>query len=273
MVARAALLLTFTLILGACDVADVPDEQAQGPSPKIPPPSEALIPTINIARATGWPQGEMPKATDGLVVTPFATGLDHPRWLIVLPNGDVLVAETNTPKQDGIGGIKGMIMAWALKRAGAGVPSPNRIVLLRDADGDGVAETRSIFLEGLNSPFGMALVGEKLYVADTDALLRFDYKDGVTEITAAGTKKPICRRVPSIIIGRRVSRQAQTDRAFMWAWGRTATQARTASTGKRTARRSSKSTPQRARPAASRPACEIPWAWPSSRKAARYGSW
>ncbi|MGH6831754.1 MAG: PQQ-dependent sugar dehydrogenase, partial [Methyloceanibacter sp.] len=94
----------------------------------------------------------------------------------------------NTPKQDGIGGIKGMIMAWALKRAGAGVPSPNRIVLLRDADGDGVAEARSIFLEGLNSPLGMALVGEKLYVADTDALLRFDYKDGVTEIKAAGTK-------------------------------------------------------------------------------------
>ena len=186
--ARTVVLLTFTLLLAACDSAEVPEEQAQGPNPTIPAPSGALIPTINIARATGWPRGEMPKPGDGLAVKAFATGLDHPRWLYVLPNGDVLVAETNTPKQEGPGGIKGMIMAWALKRAGAGVPSPNRIVLLRDADGDGVAETRSVFLEGLNSPFGMALVGDKLYVADSDALLRFDYTDGATKIKAAGVK-------------------------------------------------------------------------------------
>ena len=100
----------------------------------------------------------------------------------------MLVAETNTPKKNGPGGIKGWIMGWAMNRAGAGVPSPNRIMLLRDADGDGVAETKSVFLEGLNSPFGMALVGDKLYVADTDAVLRFDYTDGATEIKGQGTK-------------------------------------------------------------------------------------
>ena len=126
---------------------------------------------------------EMPKPADGLAVNAFATGLDHPRWLYVLPNGDVLVAESNTPKQEeGVGGIKGMIMTWMMQRAGAGVPSPNRIMLLRDADGDGVAETKSVFVEGLNSPFGMALVGNTLFVADTDALQSFDYIAGATEI-------------------------------------------------------------------------------------------
>jgi glucose/arabinose dehydrogenase len=182
-------MVVLAALLAACgDSAELPEQATQGPDPTLPPPKELLIPTLKIARATGWPRGEMPKPANGLAVNAFATGLDHPRWLYVLPNGDVLVAETNTPKQEGPGGIKGMIMAWALKRAGAGVPSPNRIILLRDADGDGVAETKSIFLEGLNSPFGMALVGDTLYVADTDALLRFDYKDGAAEIKAGGTK-------------------------------------------------------------------------------------
>ena len=189
MLARTALLLTLTLGLAACDAADVPEAQTQGPNPEIPAPSKALIPTINVAKATGWPEGQVPKPADGLAVDAFATGLDHPRWLYVLPNGDVLVAETNTPKQEeGTGGIKGMIMGWMMNRAGAGVPSSNRIMLLRDADGDGVAETKSVFLKDLNSPFGMALVGDKLYVADSDALLRFDYKDGATEIAGPGTK-------------------------------------------------------------------------------------
>jgi len=181
--------VVLTVLLAACgDSAELSEQATQGPNPTLPSPKEMLIPTLKIARATGWPQGEMPRPANGLAVNAFATGLDHPRWLYVLPNGDVLVAETNTPKQEGVGGIKGMIMAWALKRAGAGVPSPNRIILLRDADGDGVAETKSIFLEGLNSPFGMTLVGDKFYVADTDALLRFDYKDGVTEIKEEGIK-------------------------------------------------------------------------------------
>jgi glucose/arabinose dehydrogenase len=187
---RTAIILLLTLSVAACDSAELSEEQTQGPTPIIPPPSEGLVPTIHLARATGWPQGEMPKPADGLSVAAFASGLDHPRWLYVLPNGDVLVAETNTPKQEepAFGGIKGLIFQWAMNFSGAGVPSPNRIVLLRDADGDGVAETRSNFLEGLNSPFGMALIGDKLYVADTDALLRFDYADGATEIKGEGTK-------------------------------------------------------------------------------------
>ncbi|MGZ8400231.1 MAG: PQQ-dependent sugar dehydrogenase [Methyloceanibacter sp.] len=189
MIPRTALLLTLAMLLSACDSASVPEGQTQGPNPEIPAPSKALIPTINVAKATGWPEGQMPKAADGLAVGAFAAGLNHPRWLYVLPNGDVLVAETNTPKQEGgVGGIKGMIMAWMMQRAGAGVPSPNRILLLRDADGDGVAETKSVLLEGLNSPFGMALIGDKLYVADTNALLRFDYSEGTTEIKTPPSK-------------------------------------------------------------------------------------
>ena len=185
---RVLIGLLLALPMAACDLADVPEDQAQGPQPKIPAPVDAVIPTVNIAKATGWPQGETPKPADGLAVAAFASGLDHPRWLYVLPNGDVLVAETNTPKQEGGSGIRAWVTTWAMNRAGAGVPSPNRIVLLRDADGDGVAETKSVFLDGLNSPFGMALVGDKLYVADTDALLRFDYAEGATKIAGQGTK-------------------------------------------------------------------------------------
>jgi glucose/arabinose dehydrogenase len=185
---RAPLFVLLTLLLGACDSAELPDEQTQGPNPTIPAPSEAFLPTVYLARATGWPQGETPKPVPGLAVAAFASGLDHPRWLSVLPNGDVLVAESNAPEKEGVGGFRGFMMGWAMSIAGAGVPSPDRLVLLRDADGDGVAETRSIFLAGLNSPFGMALIGDKLYVADTDALLRFDYQEGATKLDGPGTK-------------------------------------------------------------------------------------
>ena len=140
-----------------------------------------------------------PTAAAGTQVAAFADGLDHPRWLYVLPNGDVLVAETNAPpKPDDAKGIRGWVMEKVMGRAGAGVPSPNRITLLRDADHDGVAETRTVFLENLNSPFGMALVGNDLYVADSDKLLRFPYQPGETAIKQAGTKvvdiNPVGRR-------------------------------------------------------------------------------
>jgi glucose/arabinose dehydrogenase len=178
-----------TLLLAACgDSSSVPEQAAQGPNPTIPPPHQTLVPTVNVAKAVGWKQGEKPEGAKGLAVNAFATGLDHPRWLYVLPNGDVLVAETNTPKQEESGGIRGLITRWFMDRAGVGVPSPNRIVLLRDADKDGVAETRSVLLKDLNSPLGMALIGEDLYVADTDAILRFSYQDGATEITTPGAK-------------------------------------------------------------------------------------
>ncbi|MBC8133621.1 MAG: sorbosone dehydrogenase family protein, partial [Deltaproteobacteria bacterium] len=148
-----------------------------------------LIPTVNVAPAKGWQSGARPTAAEGMKVEAFATGLDHPRWLYVLPNGDLLVAETNAPpKPDDGKGIKGWFTKRAMKKAGAATPTANRITLLRDANGDGVAEIRAAFLEGLNSPFGMALVGNDFYVANTDAVMRFPYVAGTTKIAAPGTR-------------------------------------------------------------------------------------
>ncbi len=159
-----------------------------GPNPRIAPVEKQLITTVQIAPAKGWPANAKPRAVQGMAVNAFATGLDHPRWLYVLPNGDVLVAETNAPpKPDDAKGIRGKVMKAVQSRAGAGTPTGNRIVLLRDADGDGVAETRTVFVDKLNSPFGMALVGSDFYVADTDAVLRFTYTPGATKLEGRGT--------------------------------------------------------------------------------------
>jgi glucose/arabinose dehydrogenase len=179
------------LPLAACnDPQDtITAEQSFGPSPMLPAPQTSLIPTVNVAVATGWPAGAKPIAGDGMAVNAFATGLDHPRSLYVLPNGDVLVAETNAPpKPDDGSGIVLWVTRWVMGRAGANTPSANRITLLRDADGDGSAETRSVFIEGLNSPFGMALVGDDFYVADSDAIMKFAYHAGDTKISAPGVK-------------------------------------------------------------------------------------
>ncbi|AOE69569.1 sorbosone dehydrogenase [Pseudomonas fluorescens] len=186
---RLALLIMVAGTLAACgESSTLKVSDGTGPSPQLPEPNKPLIPTVNIAPAIGWPDGMKPTAAAGTQVTAFAEGLDHPRWLYVLPNGDVLVAETNAPpKPDDAKGIRGWVMEKVMGRAGAGVPSPNRITLLRDADHDGVAETRTVFLENLNSPFGMTLVGNDLYVADSDKLLRFPYQPGETAITQAGT--------------------------------------------------------------------------------------
>ncbi len=160
-----------------------------GPAPRLPDPQHSIIPTVNIAIAKQWPKGTKPQVAEGLSVAAFAANLSHPRWLYTLPNGDVLVAETNAPKRPDDGkGFRGWAMRLVMSRAGAGVASENRIILLRDADKDGVAEARTVFLEGLNSPFGMALVGDQLFVANTDAVMRFSYKEGDTKITGAGTK-------------------------------------------------------------------------------------
>ena len=159
-----------------------------GPSPTIPAPEKKLIPIVQIAEAKGWPPGMKPTAATELAVNAFATGLTHPRWIYVLPNGDVLVAETNAPERPEDGkGIKGKVMKKMQRKAGAAVPSAERITLLRDADGDGVAETRSVLLANLRSPFGMALIGPTLYVANTDAVMKFPYTAGATTITAAGS--------------------------------------------------------------------------------------
>jgi glucose/arabinose dehydrogenase len=160
-----------------------------GPNPVLPEPSRSLFPTVNVVTAKGWGGDAKPVAPQGLAVVAFARALDHPRWLYVLPNGDVLVAETNAPpRSSGRKGIKGWFFRRFQKKAGGAVPSANRITLLRDADGDGVAETRSILLSKLNSPFGMTLVGNVLYVANADAVVRFPYSDGQTEISASPTK-------------------------------------------------------------------------------------
>jgi glucose/arabinose dehydrogenase len=176
------------LCLAACgDEAELPVKAGTGQNPQLPPPRPSTIPTVNIAPAIGWRDDAKPQATPGLQVKAFATGLDHPRQLYVLPDGDVLVAETNGPSKASEG-IRGWIMGLVMKRAGAGVPSANRISLLRDADGDGVAETKTAFLENLSSPYGMALVGDQLYVANADALVRFTYPEGATQITTPPTK-------------------------------------------------------------------------------------
>ncbi len=159
-----------------------------GPDPKLPKPNSSLLPTVNIAPAKSWPEGGKPSAAIGLNVTAFATGLDHPRWIYTLPNGDVLVAETNAPPKPAETGIKAWFMKLAMRRATGAAQSANRIRLLRDADGDGVAEVNKVFLEDLHSPFGMALVGDNFYVANADAVMRFPYKDGQTEITEPGVK-------------------------------------------------------------------------------------
>ena len=187
--AFAALLGAALIAACAMEAARLPFSAGVGPDPTLPPPVRTTLPTVKIAEAKGWPKDVRPSAIAGTAVTAFAGGLVHPRWVYVLPNGDVLVAETNAPERPEEGkGVKAQVMKMVMKRAGAGVPSPNRIMLLRDVDGDGVAETRSVFLEGLNSPFGMALVGNDLYVANSDAVMRFPYTEGATTITAPGVK-------------------------------------------------------------------------------------
>jgi glucose/arabinose dehydrogenase len=196
---KSSIIFTFLVVLGFLAVVFVAPATSTrpaqdpsigyGPNPQLPAPDQSLIPVLNAPNAIGWAEGEMPSAAEGLAVSEFASGLDHPRWLYVLPNGDVLVAETNAPERpDDSKGIKGLIFKFFQRNAGGGVPSANRITLLRDADGDGAAETRTVFVDGLNSPFGMALVGNTFYVANTDAVVSFPYEEGQTEITAEPTK-------------------------------------------------------------------------------------
>jgi glucose/arabinose dehydrogenase len=184
--------LAASLLTSGCGAAPLAREGADpgyGPNPQLPAPEKKLIPTMRVAPAKPWPAGTAPVPAAGLAVKAFATGLIHPRWLLVLPNGDVLVAETNAPpKPDDNPGLKGAVMKHEMKKAGAAVPSANRITLLRDADGDGTAETRSVLLQNLNSPFGMALVGDRLYVANADAVVWVPYRTGDTRIATTPTK-------------------------------------------------------------------------------------
>ncbi|KSV92832.1 sorbosone dehydrogenase family protein [Sinorhizobium sp. GL28] len=169
--------------------ATVPIEKTYGPDPLLVEPKVELVPSVSVAEATPWPAGMMPSAAPGLAAKEFAGGFDHPRWLHVLPNGDVLVAESNAPPQPDPGfSVRAFAAQLIQGRAGARSESANRISLLRDADGDGVAETKTPFITGLNSPFGMTLLDGKLYVANADAIVAFPYQQGATEITAPADK-------------------------------------------------------------------------------------
>lgn len=189
-IGRKSLPLFLVLGLAACgEVAQLPVSAGTGPDPTLPPPKKTLLPTVKTSQAVGWPIDAKPVAAEGLQVKAFAKDLSHPRWLYRLPNGDVLVAESAAPPKGEKGfSIKGWITGIVMKNVGAGMPSPNRITLLRDQDGDGEAETRSTLLRNLHSPFGMALVGDQLYVANADAIVRFPYKEGQTKITEPGER-------------------------------------------------------------------------------------
>ncbi|MGZ8270935.1 MAG: PQQ-dependent sugar dehydrogenase [Methylophilus sp.] len=179
-----------TITLGACgDAATLSVADGTGPTPILPSPNKSLVPTVHIATAVGWQGDAKPNVASGLEVNAFAKDLDHPRWLYELPNGDVLVAETNSPPKPEDGkGIRGWFMGKVMAQAGAGVPTANRITLLRDNNKDGVADEHKVFLQGLNSPFGMALIGNDFYVANADSVVRFEYVAGQTEIIGTGTK-------------------------------------------------------------------------------------
>lgn len=183
---RLILVGASAIALAGCSQGSKDPFAGFGPDPKLPPPQKGL-PVVNARKAVGWPEGVTPIAPAGFSVNRYAADLDHPRWLLVLPNGDVLVAESSSePKKPE--GIKDMIAQWVQKHAGALEKSPNRIMLLRDADGDGVAETRHLFAQGLKRPFGMALVGDALYVANDDSIVRFPYAAGQMAVQGTGQK-------------------------------------------------------------------------------------
>jgi glucose/arabinose dehydrogenase len=235
---RLALLLALALA-GCGDRAKLDVAQGMGPAPVLPPPVRTPIPTIKVAEATGWPAGAHPIAAPGLKVAAFAQGLDHPRWLAVLPNGDVLVAETNAPARPKDNrGIKGYFFKMFQKKAGGGVPSANRITLLRDGDGDGVAESRSVLLSGINSPFGIDLAGGTLYVAATDAILAYPYRVGDTMITAKPRKLLDLPGGRATITGPRMWWSRPTARGSMSPSARTAMSPSTVSPRRRGGRRS-----------------------------------
>lgn len=175
------------LYLTSDQEARLPESALEGREPQFTAPRKEIIPSVRIARPVGWGAGAAPRAAAGLSVTRFAEGLDHPRSLYRLPNGDILVAETRGPKEEP-SGIIDWVQSKLIAQAGAGGVSANRITLLRDADGDGRAEQRFPFLTGLNSPYGMALVGDTLYVANIDSLMAYPYTEGATRIAAKGRK-------------------------------------------------------------------------------------
>lgn len=182
------LLLALGFYLSQPDVAQVPEEQLIGKIDVLPEARTQIIPTMNVAKAVRWAENKKPVAADGLQVNRFADGLEHPRGIYVLPNGDVLVAEANRPDGSGSGGIEGIVAKYLMNKGGASGASADRITILRDANADGIAEMKGDFITGLKSPFGMALIEDTLYVANTDGVLAFPYTQDDTKIAVAGKK-------------------------------------------------------------------------------------
>lgn len=186
---RRLALLPLVLLAACGNTAKLPVTAGQGGNPELPAPAGSTLPTMKIAKNIGWATGTMPSPAPGLAVNAFADGLEHPRWLYRLPNGDILVAETTSPPQPkDEEGVRGMAAKLIMSAAGAKGASANRISLLRDTNGDGVADVRTKFITGLNAPIGIALIGNDLYVAQTDQLTRFAYVPGTTSITTPGVK-------------------------------------------------------------------------------------
>jgi glucose/arabinose dehydrogenase len=242
-------------------------QPALGSTPAIPAAKPQGIPTLKMPTAKGWSPGQTPAAAPGLKVNAFATGLRHPRWIHVLPNGDVLVAEALT-ETGPARSLFDYAMFSTMQRAAAAGVSPNRITRLRDADGDGVAEIRNVFLEGLNQPFGMALVGDTFYVGNTDGVVAFPYAAGASRIDAPGQKiaefKPGGHWTRSLL--------ASPDGRKLYAGAaRSAILARAAWPPRRDVRPSTSSTWRAARAASLPPVCATPWASHGSPGPARSG--
>lgn len=183
----AATLMSAAVVAGCSPSSHEPQSRLVGKDPYLPAPEKNLIPTLNFTTAKGWPEGTTPKAPQGFTVTKFAGGLDHPRWLYQLPNGDVLVAESTTVETPPHT-IEDRIGSYLQSVSGAHGVSANRITLLRDNKGTGSPDMRETFLPGLHQPFGMLLLNGKFYVGDTDGVMMFDYTTGSTKIAGAGTK-------------------------------------------------------------------------------------
>ncbi|MGF0540384.1 PQQ-dependent sugar dehydrogenase [Agrobacterium sp. ES01] len=182
-------LLLASLMASAPAMAAAFDKQSQiGPDPVLPAPNAYLVPPMHVAHDIGWSKGEHPTVPQGFKIDAIATGLEHPRQPYVLPNGDILVVESNGPGVEPVERPKDLIMGWVQKYAGAGAKGGNRVSILHDSNGDGTYDQKSVFLDGLHSPFGIVLVGHDLYVANTDSLMRYTYHDGDQKITGPGTK-------------------------------------------------------------------------------------
>ncbi len=264
----AGALPALLLLLAACDQQpSLPPTAEYGANPTLPAPHSSLIPTIKVADAIGWKEGQTPKPAEGMEVVAFASGLQHPRWLYQLPNGDVLVAESDAPpKPEGAsGGLRGWVQGLFMKKAGSQTPSANRITLLRDADGDGVAEQRHVLLTDLylalrhGAGRRPALCGQR-QCADA---LPLQGRAPPTSPSPAPRSRTC--RAAATTTGPRAWWRTRTAPSSTSASAPTPTPPRTAWRKRRTAPPSSRSTPPPAPPASSPPACAIPSAWTGTR--------